>query len=226
MDINRTTWNQQQQKLKVALSHPDKHPEWRQLFLHQHTQVHSSQLTPDEEWSFEDEVMLGLGDNTFRQIPGRGEHSIAWILFHLARIEDVTMNMLVGDNMQLAEEDDWLEKMCVSSVDTGNTLSQKEVEQLSQTIDISALRAYRLSVGRRTCQLINQLLPGELHRLVDRTRLEKVRLSGAIASAASGILDYWGKRTIAGLLLMPPTRHCFLHLNEALKIKRYLSISN
>jgi len=226
MNIHRTVWNQQHQRLKAALSHPDKHPDWRHLFIHQHAQVHSSQLSPDKEWSFEDEVMLGLGDDTLRRIPGRGEHSIAWILFHLARIEDVTMNMLVAGNIQLVEEDNWLEKMCVSIVDTGNTLSQKEIAQLSQTIALGALRAYRLSVGRRTCQLINQLTPGELHRLVDRTRLEKVRLSGAIASDASGILDYWGKRTIAGLLLMPPTRHCFLHLNEALKIKHYLSKNN
>jgi hypothetical protein len=35
-------------------------------------------------------------------------------------------------------------------------------------------------------------------------------------------VDYWSRRTVAGLLLMPPTRHCFLHLNEALRIKHAL----
>jgi hypothetical protein len=29
-------------------------------------------------------------------IPPKGGHSIAWTLFHLARIEDITMNMLIA----------------------------------------------------------------------------------------------------------------------------------
>jgi hypothetical protein len=33
----------------------------------------------------------------------------------------------------------------------------------------------------------------------------------------------WSKRTVAGLLPMPPTRHNFLHLNEALRIKQKLT---
>jgi hypothetical protein len=35
-------------------------------------------------------------------------------------------------------------------------------------------------------------------------------------------IDLWSRRTIAGLLLMPPTRHNFLHLNDALRIKQGL----
>jgi hypothetical protein len=34
--------------------------------------------------------------------------------------------------------------------------------------------------------------------------------------------DYWSKKTIAGLLLMPPTRHNFVHLNEAARIRQKL----
>jgi hypothetical protein len=48
---------------------------------------------------------------------------------------------------------------------------------------------------------------------------------GALLPEAIGILQYWSKRTIAGLLLMPPTRHNFLHLNEALRIKLKLQRS-
>ncbi len=33
------------------------------------------------------------------------------------------------------------------------------------------------------------------------------------------LIDYWGNRTFAGLLLMPPTRHNMVHLNEAYRIK-------
>jgi len=34
------------------------------------------------------------------------------------------------------------------------------------------------------------------------------------------VIDYWSGLTLAGLLLMPPTRHNFIHLNEALRLKQ------
>ena len=43
---------------------------------------------------------------------------------------------------------------------------------------------------------------------------------GAVVEEARDLIDYWGKRTIAGLLLMPATRHNLVHLNEALRLKR------
>jgi hypothetical protein len=45
---------------------------------------------------------------------------------------------------------------------------------------------------------------------------------GAVVEAARGLIDYLGNRTISGLLLMPPTRHNFIHLNEAERIKKKL----
>jgi len=32
-------------------------------------------------------------------------------------------------------------------------------------------------------------------------------------------VDYWSKRDVSGLLLMPATRHQLTHLNEALGIR-------
>jgi hypothetical protein len=32
------------------------------------------------------------------------------------------------------------------------------------------------------------------------------------------VVDYWSRRDVAGLLLMPPTRHTIVHWNEARKI--------
>ena len=36
------------------------------------------------------------------------------------------------------------------------------------------------------------------------------------------LVEYWSTRTIAGLLLMPATRHPLVHLNEAMRIKGLL----
>jgi len=55
---------------------------------------------------------------------------------------------------------------------------------------------------------------------VDSSRIAEVLTEGAVTPEAMEVVHYWSKKTMAGLLLMPPTRHCFLHLHEALRIKQ------
>jgi hypothetical protein len=223
MDLHRSTWNKQQQVLKSALVHPEKHPEWLDLFLTQHAQVHATAMSGQEGWTFEDEVVQDLDETSIRKIPDEGEHSIAWILFHLARIEDVTMNMLVAGSEQLLKREGWLIQMNAPIDDTGNAMNVEKVANLSRNIEVKALRAYRIAVGRNTRMLVSQLRTNKLNEPVERARLEKVKSEGAVVTEAPEVLEYWGKKTIAGLLLMPATRHCVLHLNEALRIRYCLS---
>jgi hypothetical protein len=222
MDPNREAWNRQQHLLQRALSRPEKHPEYLSLFLSQHAQVHSSKMSHAGKWSFEDEVLDGMDDSTLRCIPPKGEHSIAYILWHLARVEDVTMNILVAGSAQLLEKEGWLDKMGSNIKDTGNAANMEKITRLSNTLDLDNLMDYRIAVGQRTRQIVGQLTPNELKQKVHPDRIIQIRLTGSMVAAADDVLDYWSKRTIAGLLLMPPTRHCFLHLNEALRIKHTL----
>jgi len=41
-----------------------------------------------------------------------------------------------------------------------------------------------------------------------------------VVEAARGIVEYWGRRTLAELLLALPTRHNLVHLNESLRLKQ------
>jgi hypothetical protein len=223
MDIHRLAWNKQQQILKSCLAHPEEHPEWLRLFLDQHARVHAGEMSGAGGWSFEDEVLIGLDEPSIRKIPQGEEHSIAWILFHLARIEDVTVNMLVAGREQLLKREDWQVKMNTPVGDTGNAMDVERVALLSGAIEINILSAYRIAVGRNTEQIVSKLTAGELGKQVDPARLQKVKSKGAVLTEAPEVLEYWGKKTVAGLLLMPATRHCILHLNEALRIRYCLS---
>jgi hypothetical protein len=91
---------------------------------------------------------------------------------------------------------------------------------LSATIDVDALRAYRLAVGCETREIVQQLGPETLKQKVEPSRLQQVLDEGAVVEAARGIVDYWSRRNIAALLLMPATRHHLTHLNEAYRLKR------
>jgi len=245
MNPNRQRWNQGHQRLQRALS-SNNHQSAIELFLDQHAMVHSAKMSKSKLWSFEDEVLndiidmkhrpegdvlslsKGLSGSTspfqgnLRDVPPGGEHSIAWILFHIARIEDITMNMLVAGTPQLFVRDHWADKLNVSILHSANKMDDRGVAAFSTQIDIDALVLYRQSVGRRTREIVRKLKPEELKQKADPSRLQKVMDEGALLPEAIEILNYWSKRTIAGLLLMPPTRHNFLHLNEALRIKQKL----
>ena len=41
---------------------------------------------------------------------------------------------------------------------------------------------------------------------------------GGVIEGGYGVVEYWGSRDVAGLLLMPPTRHTIVHWNEALRL--------
>jgi hypothetical protein len=219
MNPNRKLWNTNHQKLNRALGAGDRKTAI-ELFLEQHAMVHSASMAKSGLWSFEDEVLCDLSDDQVRAIPHGGEHSIAWIIFHLARCEDITMNMLVAGTPQLFTQDGWAEKMHVEIVHSANSMDDGSMAKLSAGVQVKALQAYRIAVGRRTRQMVKKLKAEDFPKTVDPLRIQQVMEAEAVSKDAMEIIHYWASRTIAGLLLMPPTRHCFLHLNEALKIKK------
>lgn len=221
MDANRKLWNDQHKLLRQALSKPDEHSKAFELFLRQHAMVHDAETSNASLPSFADEVWQGANEATIRCLPPKFEHSIAWLIWHIARIEDMTMNVLMAGKSQIFHQRDWLTKLNIAIRHTGNVvMDTDDVTALSNAIDIEALRAYRREVGRATRDAVITLQPGEVQRRVDPLRLKQLLDDGSVAPEATGLIEYWGSLTIAGLLLMPPTRHCLVHLNEALKVKQ------
>jgi hypothetical protein len=220
MDTHRKEWNLKQQALRQALLHLEDYQMAMELFLSQHAMVHSAEMSHLGLWSFEDEVLEGVTEQQMRLVPRNGEHSMVWLIWHMTRCEDITMNLLAAASPQVLLQENWLERMKINTADTGNAMTIDQVEELSKRIDVEALQAYRLSVGRRTREIAGLLQPGQLRSKVDPTRLRQITMQGAVVEAASGLLDYWGGLTIAGLLMMPPTRHNFVHWNEANRVKK------
>jgi hypothetical protein len=219
MNQNRQNWNAQQQQLRQALNHPADFELVIDLFLRQHAAVHAAQMSGTAGWSFADEVWRDLNPGVARRVSSGGDHSIAWLTWHIARIEDVTMNLLLVGRSQVLHEG-WQARLHIRAADTGNGMSSQAVAELGNEIDLVALQDYRNAVGLRTRENIASLTASDLKKRVDPLRVERVRAEGAVLPAGSAVIDYWLGLTLAGLLLMPPTRHNFIHLNEALRLKQ------
>jgi hypothetical protein len=220
MDPYRREWNDGHQTLRAALEKPERRDEAVSLFLRLHAMLHTASLSNLGLHSFEGEVWAGLGDAAARAIPPGFEHSIAWNLWHLARIEDMTMNRLVAGGPQIFYAAGWAAGLKASALDTGNAMDAAEIAALSREVDLAELRAYRAAVGVRTRDVVSTLDGKDFRRKVDPARLELIAAEGGVLPQARWLLEYWGGLTVAGLLLMPPTRHCLVHLNECLRIRR------
>lgn len=220
MRIPRKEWNSRQKQLQDLLADRGSHSQAIQLFLRQHAEVHSSSTSSFGAWSFQDEILADLTDQQIKELPSRAEHSIAWVIWHMARIEDVTMSMLVAGAEQLFTRDEWMPRLGIAAQHTGNAMAKDEIAALSEAIDVDGLLNYRAAVGRRTEVIAKELAPGDIRQKVSSSRLDRVVQAGVVRTEAKEIIEYWGRRIIAGLLLMPATRHCYLHLNEAERIRR------
>lgn len=223
MDMKqRKSWNENHKKLKEIILDPEEHSQAVQLFLFQHSLLHSSAIGETGQESLEDAMLYKLNETTFRQYPVSNpdtKNSIAWHYWHIARIEDMTMNILVADNQQVLNTANWLEKMNISFAHSGNDMSNEDIAVLSSRVDLNRLLAYREAVGRQTQEIVFSLEPGYFNRKVEQSRIKRLFEENAVLQKSKWLADYWGRKTIAGLILMPATRHNFLHLNKCIRIK-------
>lgn len=218
--MDRTELNKNQTNLKTELLAFNDIDLIREKFLKHHTHLHSSKISNNSDWSYEDEILNGLSEEKIRFIPQKSNHSIAWCIWHIARIEDITMSILVNNDKQVFNKNNFFEKLNTRFKSTGNGMLNEEVAEFSETVNIDELINYRITVGTQTQKTVKKLSIEKLKEKVKKDRIERLFREEALADNAKNIGDYWSKKDIAGLLLMPATRHNIMHLNEANKLSK------
>ena len=188
--------------------------DFRQLLLSQHARTHSTMIGPTD-LPLEDMVLSELSDEQIRLRPHAGSNSIAWLLWHMARCEDVAVNLIVAERLQVVDETDWPRRLNVARRDIGTGMTDDEVNALSANVDIAALRAYRAEVGRRTQEVIRCLPLEELQRTVDATLMATVVAAGAFGPNIGWMADFWTGRPKEFLLSFTAIGHSYTQLGEA-----------
>jgi hypothetical protein len=221
MNNPKTLWNSQFTTFKSILLNPANFQEAIPLCLELHAMVHTSEMSGTGAKTFEDQLWDGLAETTFRTMPGAKDVTIAWNLWHLTRIEDVTMNLLIAGEPQVFNTGNWLEKLNVTVRDTGNAMTDAEIIDLSSKINMAGLRNYRIAVGRKTQAIVSKLQPADLKRRMAPANLQRIFDEGAVlpVEGSGWLVDFWGRKNVAGILLMPVTRHQMVHINDSLLLK-------
>ena len=218
--INPTQdWNPRQARMKQLLRDKSGFAEAIRLCLELHGMVHFSEVA--KRRTMADELWEGLSEEDFAVIPRGSEFSIAWYFWHVARIEDLTVNLLIAGGDQILD-DKWMKNLGACARDTGNAMDDDETIALSRSLDKKWLRKYRNAVGLRTRSVVKSLKPADLKRKVEKSGLDRILAEGGVLEDENSVwlLDFWGKKDVGGLLMMPVTRHQLVHLNDCAKIRK------
>ncbi len=220
MDLKtfRSDWSEKQKRLR-GLFQSGAEDAARALLASQHQVFHSKKATGSAGWSYADQIFSGLSAEDYRIVPGNQEHSLTWVLWHISRIEDITMNILVAGRDQIYLRDGWKKKLGSPFDHTGNAAPAGAVQEISQALRPETLHTYRNAVCSGSRFIFQETPASVWGERVLAERLERLVAEGAVLPEADEVLAYWGKRKIFELFLMPPTRHLMSHLNEAMRIR-------
>lgn len=220
MDLK--SWNDDIKELRKIILKPDKIQESKSLALSLHSMVHLSIMSGVNKKTFEDELWEGLDENTFRTSQNQKGRTISYGIWHCTRIEDITMNLLVAGDKQIFNRENWQEKINSNITDTGNAMSEDDIIEFSKNINMEELKNYRIEVGRRTRDIVENLSTEDMKRNFDKHRLQRILDERAVldVKASNWLIDFWGRKNVAGIILMPMTRHQVIHINESLSAKK------
>lgn len=197
-----------------------------ELALRMHAMVHFKSMLPNNPMiTFWDDIWCGLTDEQLAIMPSRRDNTIAWCLWHITRIEDIVSNLLIDQGNQIFNEQ-WKADLNVSISDTGNAMTDSEMLSFSQQVNKQQLVRYSNTVGLQTQTIIRSLTADKLKLKPTSESLERIIEEGALINHKNSIWlkDFWGKKTIAGLVLLPLTRHHVMHLNEAVSMRERILV--
>lgn len=187
----------------------------RGLLLAQHASVHSA---PVSGGRFADEILSGLSDGQMRVRPGKTLNSLAWLLWHMARTEDVGVNVIATDSRQVLDRD-WAEQLGIARRDIGTAMTDDEVDALTRRLDVGAARAYRDAVGRRTREVLAALPPEAWATMVTAADIARAKAAGALGPNTGCLEKVWLTQTRAMRLSITAVTHNFTHLGEAQAVR-------
>jgi hypothetical protein len=133
--------------------------------------------------SYFDRVLGGLTEADLRARPAEGVNSIVWLLWHMARTEDASVNLVVAHRPQVLD-DDWVHRLGVPWRHIGTGMTDDEVSELTRQVDVAAVRAYRDAVGRRTREVVRALAPAAWNEPVTAADTARAAAAGAFGPRA------------------------------------------
>ena len=211
-------WNPKQKKLNELLQSNSTFDKALFVCIELHAQLHDLFKNNNSPTIYQELLSLVNNEN-IKYRPVNNFSSISWNIWHITRIEDAVSNILINNSKQILSEE-ILNKINVNITDTGNAFTAADVDVFSESINLKELIKYRKKVGTNTVAILQKLTVLDRNRKPTQEQLHRLIQENVVTSSPEsiGLVDFWGKKTISGLLTMPITRHQIVHINDSFRI--------
>ena len=189
----------------------------RDMFLQQHSVVHSAAVGGNKASNVE-RNLAGLSDEQMRMRPREDLNSIAWLLWHIARAEDIMVGRVLAGRSQVFD-DAWAKRLGITRRDFGIGMSSAEVSDLTKQIDLGALREYRDAVGLRTREIVGGFKDQDWEGEISAPAMEQAAAEGAFGARTEGVVKAFTGRPRAMVLSGIALFHPAGHLGEAVTVR-------
>lgn len=139
-----------------------------------------------------DELTDGLTDEVSGYRPTPDANSIAWLIWHSARVQDIQLADIAGVE-QVWTRDGWVDRfgLDLPRNDTGYGQSPEDVAKVRAPADL--LSGYYHAVHELTCEYIGGVTAGELSRVVDTNWDPPVTASARLVSIIDDCAQHLGQ---------------------------------
>ena len=186
------------------------------FFLSQHAAVHAIDVSGRAFGT--QRIFSDLSDDQMRIRPGKGLNSLVWLLWHMARTEDVAVNLVVAGRDQILDEA-WMRRMNLPWRIIGTGMTDNEVTEMTTQADVAAVRAYRTAVGIRTREVVQGLRADAWTDIITDEDIKRAAATGAFRDWVEGVTYPWVGWSRADQLASSALRHNAAHLGEAVTIR-------
>lgn len=176
--------------------------EW---FLMSHAHVHKR----------EGQLCQPLSEEQLRHCPSEHSNSVAWLLWHMARCEDVMVNTVLRNVPEVLDQEGWLARLNVTTRHIGTDDSREEMESFSCQVDVAALRAYWAAVGRETRDWAAHFAFDRLDEQIGTENVQRAHDLGAFGPRAGWVQSLWASGTRGLFLSWLTIGHNHSHIGEA-----------
>ena len=172
-----------------------------------------------------------LSDEQYSLMPypnAKGYHckTIAYSIWHMARIEDITAHTLIVNDKQVLFKGSHSEEIGSPIITTGNELVGDEIVTFSKGLNIAGLLRYAGDVRASTDELLRDLSFDDTKRGFDDEDRRRIIASRCVSEDENAVwlIDYWCGKDVSGIIRMPFTRHLIMHIEAMMRIARKIGI--
>ena len=172
-----------------------------------------SELSPDEMCT-----APFLGAN------GYHSKTVAYSLWHIFRIEDITAHTLIAGDEQVFFKENYRQRTNSPIITTGNELEGEAIVSFSKALDLDGLFDYVSDTYNATNKLIKSLSYDDMKVKVSEERRNTLTALNVVDSSENAVwlIDYWCGKDTGGLVRMPFSRHIIMHVEACLRIEERL----